>query len=64
MIDEHKWVWTLYIELEEKMSLAILPLYEYLEKFGEFKEIIAIKPDDYVRQLELEENPKEVDELK
>jgi hypothetical protein len=39
----------LYLELEEKMTNAIVPLYEYLEKFKEFKPILEIKPDDYVR---------------
>lgn len=56
MIDEHKWVWDLYGELETKMSTAILPLYDYLERFQEFKEILEIRPDDYVREIEMEEN--------
>jgi hypothetical protein len=49
-------VWDLYLELEEKISNAIVPLSEYLEKFREFKPILEIKPDDYVRQIEMEEN--------
>jgi len=46
----------LYIDLEEAIKNAIKPLDEYLEKFREFKTILMIKPDEYVREIEIEEN--------
>lgn len=62
--DENRWVWELYIDLEEAIKNAIKPLDEYLEKFREFKTILMIKPDEYVREIEIEENQREVEEIK
>jgi len=37
---------------------------DYIEKFREFKTILMIKPDDYVREIEMEQNQREIEDIK
>ncbi len=37
------------------MELAIIPLGEYLKSFDEFKELLQLNPDEFVRELEMSE---------
>ena len=53
--DENKWVWDLYEKLKELMEKAVEPLYDYLEVYKPYKEILDINPDNYVRELEMQE---------
>lgn len=38
--DENKWIWEMLEFIKEKFMDGITPLNEYLEAFGEFKEIL------------------------
>ena len=42
---------------------AIKPLNEYILKFDKFKEMLLLKPDDYVQAIEMAEQPKEPAEI-
>lgn len=40
---------------------GLKPLYTYIGKFEEFKEVLGLDPADQVRNIEEDENPWEVD---
>ena len=40
------------------------PLDTFLRCFDVFKEILKIKPDDYIRKIENEEKPREVEAIR
>lgn len=62
--DDNKWIWTMVENLREKLNIAIKPLEEYLGVFDEFKEVLLLNPDEYVTQLEMdEENPLEIEKI-
>jgi hypothetical protein len=46
------------------MEKAILPLDEYLKSFDPFLDILKMNPDEMVRAIEMEENPREIDSIK
>jgi hypothetical protein len=45
------------------MEYAIIPLTDYLKSFDEYKELLVLNPDEYVRELEMADEQKEVEEL-
>ena len=49
--------------IKEKFIDGITPLNEYLEAFGEFKEILQLNPDEVVRNLEMLETPWEIEQI-
>lgn len=62
--DENKWIWDMIENLKAKLSVGVDPLQEYLGIFEEFKEVLLMKPDEYVRSLEADEdNPLEIDRI-
>jgi hypothetical protein len=44
-------------------SLPLNPLYQYLAKFEEFKEVLKLSPDEVVKNIEEDENPWEVEQI-
>lgn len=47
--DENKWMWDMYVNLEEKLKLAVKPLEDYLESFNEFLPILMQNADEMTR---------------
>ena len=67
LIDENKWVWDLYENLKLSLERAVEPLLEYLKIYEPFKAILQIDPDNYVKQIQAEEdagNPRPVEAIK
>jgi len=62
--DENKWIWDLYEKFTSELQTAILPLEAYLRSFDVYKEVLALKPDEYVLAIELEENQREISDIK
>lgn len=62
--DENKWVWDLYEQLKSKIEQAIEPLDRYLNKFKRFLKVLELKPEEYSRNIEMEDPPREVDSIK
>ena len=50
-------------KLKEKLQQAIVPLNEYILKFEKFKDILLLKPDDYILALENAETAIEPDQI-
>jgi len=46
--DENKWIWDLYEVLKAELQRAIIPLTDYLNSFEIFRDVLALKPDEYV----------------
>lgn len=61
--DENKWIQDLHEKLKQDLTLAIVPLQEYLQKFDKFKDVLFLKPEDYVLSLEISETPIEPHEI-
>ena len=61
--DENKWIHDLHLKLKSSLTEAIKPLNEYIMKFEKFKDVLLLKPDDYVQSLEMAEVPKEPAEI-
>jgi len=61
--DENKWIHDLHEKLKEKLQQAIVPLNEYILKFEKFKDILLLKPDDYILALENAETAIEPDQI-
>lgn len=62
--DENKWIWDMIENLRSKLNEAISPLEEYLGVFEDFRDILLLNPDEYVHQLEMDdENPLEIDRI-
>jgi len=53
--DENMWVWELRDKLTELMDRAIKPLYTYLEVYDKYEDVMNLKPEDYIKELEDEE---------
>ena len=62
--DENKWIYDLYWRVRTLMKRAVAPLNTYLESFEPFKHILQLNPDNYVKQIENEENPRPVEQLR
>ena len=62
--DENKWIYELYWKLRGLMQKAIKPLNAYLESFEAFKEILQLNPDNHVKLIENEENPRPVEAIR
>jgi dynein heavy chain, axonemal len=59
--DENKWVWDLIEDVREKITASLTPLHEYIKTFDKFKDVLKMNPDDFVRNIEMEENPWEIE---
>lgn len=62
--DENKWIWDLYESFRKELEVAILPLNDYMASFDAFKDILQLKPDDYVLAIEMEETQREIVDIK
>ena len=45
------------------MTEAIKPLQEYILKFEKFKDVLLLRPDDYVQKIEESDTPMEPQEI-
>lgn len=56
----------LYQDLRVRLESAIEPAVQYLKEFDPFLQVLRMKPEEYVKQMEKEddEQPKEVEALK
>ena len=43
---------------------SIKPLNEYLRVFDQYLPVLQMRPDDYAREIELEENPRDIELIK
>lgn len=50
--------------IRSRFTDGIKPLYDYLGAFSEFKEVLQLNPDEFTRNLEMMDNPWEVEEIK
>jgi hypothetical protein len=63
--DENTWLWEAYAELKEALTIAIQPLYEYVQTFSEFKEEHELNPDKYIKSIDEEaEEPLDAEGLR
>jgi dynein heavy chain len=62
--DENKWVNDLYDQLKIDIEYALLPLDIFLKQFDNYKEILKIKPDEYLKKVESDEKPKEIEQIR
>lgn len=62
--DENKWVWELYFKLKQEVEDSIGPLNDYLRAFDQFIPVLQMRPDEYAREIELEENPRDIELIK
>lgn len=55
--DENTWLWDAHMQIKEELEKSILPLYDFVKTFEEFKEVNETNPDKYVRSLNEGETP-------
>lgn len=61
--DENKWIWDIIEEVREKLLVGIAPLAEYKKSWDEYLELVKLDPDEFTRNIEMEENAWEVDQI-
>lgn len=49
--------------IRDRFTAGIKPLYDYLESFREFKDVLQLNPDEFTRNIEMMENPWEVEQM-
>lgn len=49
--------------IRDRFTAGIQPLYDYLESFREFKDVLQLNPDEFTRNIEMMENPWEVEQM-
>lgn len=59
--DENEWIDNLFTQITQDAQNAIAPLEEYLKKFEPFRHILKIIPEEYAKEFDDEERPKEVE---
>jgi len=65
IVDENKWLYDVYYKLKDIMEKAVQPLEEYLKVYDPYKDILKINPDQYIRDLEQQqEQPKTEEDIK
>lgn len=62
--DDNKWVNILYENIKTLVDSKMHCLEDYLKEFEPFKEVLKIKPEEYLKQVEAAENPKEIEVLR
>jgi dynein heavy chain len=62
--DENKWIWELVNSLRGDVEAAIEPLNQYLRVFDQFIPVLQLRPDEYVLEIELEDNPRDIEVIK
>jgi dynein heavy chain len=61
--DENKWIWDIIEEVREKLTEGIKPLFEYKKSWDEYLDLLKLDPDEFTRNIEMEENAWEVDQI-
>lgn len=62
--DENKWINDLYDLLRKAVEQSLDPLDDYLKCFDVYKEVLKLKPDEYLKKVENEEKPREMDAIR
>lgn len=62
--DENKWVWDLKEDLNTYLKKAVTPLREFKTHFEKYKDILAIKPEKFVIEIEEGENKGNLEFIK
>jgi len=62
--DDNVWVWDIREGLKELFHGAIQPLYEYLDSYQRFDDVLALNPEAYIAELEEEDPPREFNQLR
>jgi len=62
--DEHKWINEIYEDLKKIVERCLDPLDDYLKCFDVYKDVLKIKPDEYIKKVETEEKPREVEAIR
>jgi hypothetical protein len=62
--DEHKWITDLYENLKKVLDASLDPLDDYLKCFDLYKDVLKLKPDEYIKKVETEEKPREIEVIR
>jgi len=62
--DENTWVYDWFSNLIEGLDKAIEPLDVYIKTYDKYQKEYKLDPADYIKQLDDEENPPEIDFLR
>ncbi len=62
--DENLWVNTLYDALGEHLEKSFAALDEYLKTFLIYKEILMMRPEEYIKTVDNEEKPKDTEAIR
>lgn len=62
--DENLWVNELYNSLKAILEQSLTPLDEFLKCFDVYKDVLKLKPEEYIKKVENDEKPKEVEALR
>lgn len=64
MPDENAWVYDGYFRLRENLEKAIKPLDQYIHTYDKYDKEYKLDPEAYIKKLDDEDNPPEIDFLK
>ena len=62
--DENIWVNELYDKLKRGVDRSLDSLDVYLRCFDSYKEVLQLKPEEYIKKIETEEKPREVEAIR
>lgn len=62
--DEHQWITELHDKLKVMIEKSLEGLSDYLKCFDVYKEVLKIRPDEYIKKLETEEKPREIEVIR
>jgi dynein heavy chain len=61
--DENKWIWDIIEEVRNTLLVGIQPLAEYKKSWDEYLDLLKLDPDEFTRNIEMEENAWEVEQI-
>jgi hypothetical protein len=56
--DENEWVDKIYAKLSKEVENSIVPLEQYLAKFDQYKSILKMNAEEYVKTFDIETEGK------
>lgn len=62
--DENIWVNKLYDSLNEHLERSFVALDEYLKCYLVYREILMMRPEEYIKTVDSEEKPKETEAIR
>lgn len=62
--DENAWVYDCYIDLRNSLEKAVRPLDDYIKTYSKYEKEYKLDPEGYVKKLDDDDNPPEIDFLK